>query len=68
MKQAEVKRFDSLYAHHLKLLKLQGKSDKTIDAYSRSVRRIQKHFDCCPDLLTVDQLENYFSQLIDTHS
>jgi hypothetical protein len=34
MKQAEVKRFDSLYAHHLKLLKLQGKSEKTIDAYS----------------------------------
>jgi len=68
MKQAEVKRFDSLYAHHLKLLKLQGKSDKTIDAYSRSVRRIQKHFDCCPDLLTVEQLENYFAQLIDTHS
>jgi integrase len=68
MKQEEVKRFDSLYAHHLKLLKLQGKSGKTIDAYSRSVRRVQKHFDCCPDLLTVDQLENYFAELIDTHS
>jgi hypothetical protein len=50
------------------LLKLQGKSGKTIDAYSRSVRRVQKHFDCCPDLLTVDQLENYFAELIETHS
>ena len=68
MKQTEVNRFDSLYARHLKLLKLQGKSMKTIDAYSRAVRRIQKHFDCCPDLLTVEQLENYFAELIDTHS
>jgi len=68
MKQSEVKRFDILYAHHLKLLKLQGKSMKTIEAYSRAVRRIQKRFDCCPDQLTVDQLENYFAELIDTHS
>jgi hypothetical protein len=33
MKSAEVKRFDTLYQRHLKLLKLQGKALKTIDAY-----------------------------------
>ncbi len=49
MTPAEVKRFEILYERHLKLLKLQGKSEKTIDAYSRAVRRITQHFDCCPD-------------------
>ena len=45
MKKTEVKRFDSLYSRHLKLLKIQGKSDSTIDAYSRTVRRLRDHFD-----------------------
>lgn len=68
MKSTEVKRFAVLYERHLKLLKLQGKSQKTIEAYSRAVRRIQKHFDCCPDQLTLDQLENYFAELVDKYS
>jgi hypothetical protein len=45
MKKTEVKRFDSLYSRHLKLLKIQGKSDSTIDAYSSAVRRLRDHFD-----------------------
>lgn len=68
MKSAEVKRFDTLYQRHLKLLKLQGKASKTIDAYSRAVRRVSGHFDCCPDKLTQEQLENYFAELVDSHS
>ena len=68
MKQTEVKRFNKLYQRHLRLLKLQGKSQKTIDAYSRSVRRVSEHFDCCPDQLTPEQLEIYFGELVDTHS
>lgn len=52
MNQAETNLFDELYQRHLRLLKLQGKSQKTIDAYSRAVRRISEHFDCCPDQLT----------------
>jgi len=52
----------------LRLLKLQGKSQKTIDAYSRAVRRISEHFDCCPDKLTPEQLETYFGDLVDSHS
>jgi hypothetical protein len=39
MKSSEVKRFASLYEHHLKLLKLQSKSDSTISAYSRAIRK-----------------------------
>jgi integrase/recombinase XerD len=68
MKQSEVKRFTQLYDRHQQLLKLQGKSKSTIDAYSRAVRRIREHYDCCPDKLTKQQLENYFGELVETHS
>ena len=68
MKPSETKRFNELYDRHVKLLKLQGKSQKTIDAYSRAVRRIRDHYDCCPDRLSVSQLETYFSELVETHS
>jgi hypothetical protein len=44
-----------LYQGHLRSLKLQGKSQKTIDSYARAVRRITEHFDCCPDKLTLEQ-------------
>jgi hypothetical protein len=33
MDQKENKRFDKLYQRHLQMLKLQGKSEKTRDAY-----------------------------------
>ena len=68
MKPTEANRFKKLYQRHLRLLKLQGKSQKTIDAYSRSVRRVSEHFDCCPDKLTQEQLEIYFGKLVDSHS
>jgi len=68
MNKTETNRFNKLYQRHLRLLKLQGKSQKTIDAYSRAVRRISEYFDCCPDKLTPEQLETYFGELVDTHS
>jgi len=39
MNKSEQKRFDELYRKHLRALKLRGMSVKTIDAYSRAVRR-----------------------------
>jgi len=68
MKPKETKRFAALYEQHLTKLKLQGKSEATISAYGRAVRRITEDFDCCPDQLSQDQLENYFSRLIDNYS
>jgi len=68
MRNGEATRFDKLYQRHLRLLKLQGKSQKTIDAYARAVRRIRDHFDCCPDKLTLKQRESYFSDLVKSHS
>ena len=68
MNKTETNRFNKFYQRHLRLLKLQGKAQKTIDAYSRAVRRISESFDCCPDQLTVEQLEKYFSRLVESHS
>jgi len=68
MKKSEVNRFNELYQRHMRLLKLQGKSRKTIDSYSRSVRRLRDYFDCCPDQLTPEQLEIYFDELVESHS
>ena len=68
MKKAETNRFNDLYQSHLRSLKLQGKSQKTIDAYARAVRRISERFDCCPDQLTLEQRKQYFYDLVKSHS
>ncbi len=68
MNPSEQSRCDELYQRHLRLLKLQGKSSKTIDVYARAVRRLTSHFDCCPDTLTPSQLEAYFGELVESHS
>ena len=68
MNNTETHRFNHLYQRHERSLKLQGMSEGTRDSYARAVRRIKDHFDCCPDQLTIEQMEEYFSQLVDTHS
>jgi integrase/recombinase XerD len=68
MHEAETIRFNELYQRHLRYLKLQGKSQKTIEAYARAVRRISEGFDCCPDKLTLEQREQYFADLVKSHS
>jgi integrase len=68
MNPTDQNRFNKLYKLHLRALKLQGKSDKTIDAYSRAIRRISQYYNCCPDRLSTEQLAVYFSDLVDSHS
>jgi len=68
MKKSEVNRFNKLYELHQRSLKLQGKAQKTIDAYSRAVRRVNNYFDCCPDKLKPEQLKIYFADLVESHS
>ncbi len=60
--------FDKHYQQLLKCLKLQGKADKTIDSYSRAIRRVVQHFDCLPEALTPDNLKDYFAALVESHS
>ena len=44
MEPSEQSRFDDLYQRHLRMLKLQGKSDSTIDVYARAVRTCYQSF------------------------
>ena len=57
-------KFNKNYQQLLQALKLQGKAEKTIDSYSRAVRRVAVHFDCLPEDLTPDDLKDYFSALV----
>jgi len=59
--------FKKYYQKQQKCLKLAGFQPKTIDSYSRAVRRIGNHFDCRIDNLTSDQLLEYFSELLEEH-
>ena len=60
--------FDQQYQTHLKHLKLKGLQPKTIEAYSRAIRRIGAHFDHRIDSLTEPQLTDYFTELLASHS
>jgi integrase/recombinase XerD len=60
--------FDNLYQQHVNALTRQGKSKVTIDSYARAVRRVSTFFDRCPDQLSQDDLKDYFTSLIKTHS
>ena len=60
--------FDQRYQTHLKHLKLKGLQPKTIDAYSRAIRRMGDYFEHRIDHLSPEQLTNYFSDLIASHS
>lgn len=60
--------FKVYYRKHLKYLRLNGFRPKTIDAYSRAIRRIGNYFDCRIYSLSSDQLLDYFTELLDSHS
>ncbi len=53
--------FKQNYASHLKHLRLKGLRPKTIEAYSRAIRRIGAFLDHQIDDLTEEQLLDYFS-------
>ena len=57
MNAVEQARFDELYQDMQQNLLLQGERPKTIEAYSRGVRRVADYFDRCPDKLTAADLK-----------
>jgi site-specific recombinase XerD len=65
MKTPNSPQFNHYYDLHCKHLKLKGLQPKTIEAYSRGLRRIGAYFDGNLDTLTQDQLLDYFSDLLD---
>lgn len=60
--------FKQNYLSHLQHLKLKGLQPKTVDAYSRAIRRIGERFDHQIDNLTEQQLADYFTELVTSHS
>jgi site-specific recombinase XerD len=68
MEVIEQARCNALYHKHVRALKLKGHADKTIDAYSRAVRRLTEYLGRCPDEVTKDELDAYFARLLETHS
>lgn len=68
MKPVSDTNFNHYYQSHLKHLKLKGLQPKTIEAYSRAIRRIGDYFDHQIDALTDQQLLDYFTDLLSTHS
>ena len=60
--------FKHNYQTHLKHLKLKGLQPKTIEAYSRAIRRIGAYFEYQINDLSEQQLTDYFSDLLESHS
>jgi len=60
--------FKKNYEKHLKHLKLKGLRPKTIDAYARAIRRIGEYFSYQINDLSEQQLMDYFSDLLSSHS
>ncbi len=65
MKTPNNKEFKKKYALHCKHLKLKGLQPKTIDAYSRAIRRIGEYFNGNLDDLSENQLIDYFHELLE---
>jgi integrase/recombinase XerD len=67
MESASERDFKRKYQSHLKHLKLKGMQPKTIDAYSRALRRIGARFKFRIDDLSEKQLTDYFTELLQSH-
>jgi site-specific recombinase XerD len=61
-------KFKQNYARHLQHLKLKGLQPKTIEAYSRAIRRIGARFEHQIDSLSEQQLTDFFTELLASHS
>lgn len=60
--------FEALYQKQLRALKLQGMSESTIYCYSKALLRVHDFFGADLDHLTPEDLKEYFSHLVTTHS
>ena len=68
MKKQHAERFDRQYQTHLKHLKPKGLQPKTIEAYSRAIRRVGEYFANQIDELTEGELTECFADLTKSHS
>lgn len=68
MTSPSARKFKRNYKKHLQHLKLKDLQPKTIEAYSRAIRRIGDYFDHEIDNLSKQQLTDYFTDLLESHS
>jgi site-specific recombinase XerD len=68
MKASKGSKFDHNDARLLQHLELEGLQPKTIEAYSRAIRRIGERFGGQIESLSEPQLTDYLTELMDTHS
>lgn len=68
MTSSSASNFKQNYQNHLKHLRLKGLQPKTIEAYARAIRRIGQYFDERIDDLSEQQLTDYFTDLLESHS
>ena len=61
-------KFKKYYRKHQKCLKLAGLQPKTVEAFSRAIRRIGNYFNGRIDNLNTDQLLDYFNELLENRS
>jgi len=65
MKTSTESKFKTYHDLHCKHLKLKGVRPKTIQAYSRAIRRIGNYFYWRLDDLTQDELIDFFNRLLE---
>jgi integrase/recombinase XerD len=68
MNKKDQAKFDKQYQGHLQALKLQGYAKKTVDAYSRAIRRLVERTGRLPETLTPADLKMFFTGLVESHS
>ncbi|HLE40487.1 MAG TPA: site-specific integrase [Nitrospirota bacterium] len=51
---------ENWYEKSIKALQLNGMAERTQDAYARSVRMLVEHFNKTPDVITEEELQEYF--------
>ena len=68
MNPTDQERFTSLLGQLESCLKAQGMSPRTVESYSRSVRKVATYFDRCPDRLTREDLTLYFADMVDRYA
>ena len=66
MDSNEQARFD--VQEHVQALKLQGYARKTVEAYSRAIRRLRERTGKLPENLTPKDLKDFFAGLVESHS
>jgi len=68
MNKKDQTKFDKQYQEHMQALKLQGYAKKTVDAYSRAVRRLVERTGQLPENLVAADLKTFFTGLVESHS